>query len=83
MWHCPARREWEGWPSLFDSVRLAQGLEATSFPLPAISPPAFVALPVHRGVDGMSLVELESAGIRDVFISTINPLAGFNRGKER
>ena len=39
----------EGWPSHFDSVRLAQGLEATLFPLPAVSPQTFVALPVAWG----------------------------------
>jgi hypothetical protein len=30
-------------------VRLAQGLETTPFPLPAVSPQTFVALPVAWG----------------------------------
>ena len=40
-----------GFPPLLSSVRLAQGLETTPFPLPAVSSQAFVALPVHREVD--------------------------------
>ena len=50
FWHCPARREGVDPVSpRLTSVRLAQGLEATSFPLPAVSPQTFVALPVAWG----------------------------------
>jgi len=52
-------------------VRLAQGLETTPFPLPAVPSQAFVALPVHREVDGGILGVAESAGIscRKIFNS--------------